>query len=87
MKQKLSNSQVRILLGISKQKEELQQQAIEIQEAEREYMNMLIQHFGLEDGEYRLSQQGKEIYLIKKEKPVWTEVKEENKEINVDKED
>lgn len=83
MKQKLSNSQVRILLGISKQKEEIQQQAIEIQEAEKDYMNMLIQHFGLEDGEYRLSQQGKEIFIVKQEKPAWKEEKVKN----VDKED
>jgi hypothetical protein len=87
MKQKLSNSQVRILLGISKQKEEIQQQAIEIQEAERDYMNMLVQHYGLEDGEYHLSQQGKEIFIVKQEKPAWTEEKVVEKEMNVDKED
>lgn len=87
MKQKLSNSQVRILLGISKQKEEIQQQAIEIQQAEKEYMDMLVQHYNLEDGKYRLSQQGNEIFIIKQEQQVWTEKKEEEKVINVDKED
>jgi hypothetical protein len=79
MKQKLTNSQVRILLGISRQREEIQKQALEIQQAEKEYMDMLVKHYNLEDGEYRLSQQGAEVFIIKQEKLEWTE-KEVDKE-------
>ena len=65
MKQKLSSPQVRILLGLSNQKEELKKQFLEVQDAELEYMQMLKSFYGLEDGEYSLNQENNEIYIVK----------------------
>lgn len=65
---KLTNSQTRVLIGLSQQRMELQKQFEEINEAETEYLEMLKNKHNLKNGEYRLEQKEDGIYIVKNEK-------------------
>jgi hypothetical protein len=64
MEQKLTNTQLRILIGLSQQKQAVQQQFEEINKAEEEYFTMLKEKYELTDGEYRLEQREDGIYIV-----------------------
>jgi hypothetical protein len=65
MEQKLTNAQMIILVGLSQQRQTLQQQFQEINKAEEEYLTMLKEKYELEEGEYKLEQREDGIYIVK----------------------
>jgi len=62
----LDKSQLRIFTGLAMQRDELQKLFSELVEAERQHIAMLIRSYGL-DGEYIVQQEGKDVYLIRKD--------------------
>jgi len=62
----LDKSQLRIFTGLAMQRDELQKLFSELVEAERQHIAMLIRSYGLE-GEYIVQQEGKDVYLIRKD--------------------
>lgn len=62
----LDKSQFRIFAGLAMQRDELQKLFNELVEAERQHIAMLIRSYGLE-GEYIVQQEGKDVYLIRKD--------------------
>ena len=57
IERKLSKTQGRIFIALAQQRQELQQAFREIVGAEREQIELLRQHYGLPDGQYRLRQE------------------------------
>lgn len=63
----LDKSQLRIFTGLAMQRDELQRVFQELIDTEREHIAMLVRTYGLEDGEYIVQQEGKDIYLVRKD--------------------
>lgn len=61
---RLSTSQVRVLIGLSQQRAEIQKVLAEIAESEREYLSMLKDHYELPEGDYKILQQGGDLYIV-----------------------
>ena len=62
----LDKSQFRIFAGLAMQRDELQKLFNELIEAEKQHIAMLVHSYGLE-GEYVVQQDGKDIYLIRRD--------------------
>lgn len=60
---RLTQSQVRILIGLSQQRMEIQRAFNEVAESEQEYLRLLQSHYKLPEGEYQFLQQGNDIYI------------------------
>lgn len=78
MEHKLSNHQLRMLVVLSKQKEEAKKSYEEILDAEKELLAMIIKYADLPIGAYQLKQSGENIVLFSEDKVIPTE--NENKE-------
>lgn len=63
----LDKSQFRIFAGLAMQRDELQRLFQELVDTERQHIAMLVHTYGLEDGEYIVQQEGKDIYLVRKD--------------------
>ena len=61
---RLSTSQVRVLIGLSQQRAEIQKALAEIAESEREYLSMLKDHYELPEGNYKILQQDRDLYIV-----------------------
>jgi len=57
IERKLSKAQTRVFLALAQQRQELQNLLNEIVGAEREQIELLRQHYGLPEGQYRLRQE------------------------------
>lgn len=63
----LDKAQFRIFAGLALQRDELQKLFNELVDAEKQHIAMLVRQYGLDDGEYAVQQEGKDIYLVRKE--------------------
>lgn len=63
MEQKLTNSQVTMLMGIARQKSELSKAFSDLVESEQELTKMLAEKYGL-DGDYVVEQRENDVFLV-----------------------
>lgn len=63
----LDKTQYRIFAGLAMQRDELQKLFQELVDTERQHIAMLVREYGLDDGDYVVQQDGKDIYLVRKE--------------------
>lgn len=60
---KLTKNQVAIFTGLAIQRNELQKEFQNIVDAENEQIELLVKHYNLEDGHYKIMQEGNDVYL------------------------
>lgn len=70
MEYKLSNNQLRMLVALSKQKEEAKKAYDEIVDTEQELLAMIIKYGELPMGAYRLKQAGNDVILFSEDADV-----------------
>lgn len=63
--QKLTKEQVRMLITLGEQKKNLQNSLEEVQSTEQEFFKMILKYYDLEEGEYKLLQEGEDIFIKK----------------------
>ena len=70
MEYKLSNNQLRMLVALSKQKEEAKKAYDEIADTEQELLAMIIKYGELPMGTYQLKQAGNDVILFSEDADV-----------------